>query len=483
MCAVRRFKVRNKKTNMRTPVKATLKYWKKRTLSIFHLSEIYRLRLSRRDKYIKRLETENANLRSIIEPEKVSRHHYPAQMVAMAVFIVVRGGSLRLAAAAAGFYAEMMGWSYNTPSHVTIRNWVLRCGFSVLEAGKDLTGDFTVIFDETVQIGKEKLLLMLGVPNSMHQTQCGELRHEDVHVLGMSVRTSWTGQAVCDFVKERVEDLGINLTKIISDRGTNLLKACKLLKVPHIGDCSHHMMNGVKAIFKDDAELSKLCAEIGKLRTRLCMTDYAYLLPPTLRDKDRFCRMFQLVDWIDRIKLYTKNDEEGVKEYLSFLIGTEQLILRLRQVRSLVEISGEILRRSGLSEAARILWEQRTAEYLKSQTQVTQAAHVFIKHMRLYFELHKPLMETGQRWLCCSEVIESIFGRYKNKGGMKAISADILAIPLYGQKISVAWVKNAMEKTLLNNVENWEAEQVCMNRYGILHQLRNRQKHCTAVDN
>lgn len=152
-------------------------------------------------------------------------------------------------------------------------------------------------------------------------------------------------------------------------------------------------------------------------------------------------------------------------------------------MRSLVEISGEILRRSGLSEAARILWEQRTAEYLKSQTQVTQAAHVFIKHMRLYFELHKPLMETGQRWLCCSEVIESIFGRYKNKGGMKAISADILAIPLYGQKISVAWVKNAMEKTLLNNVENWEAEQVCMNRYGILHQLRNRQKHCTAVDN
>jgi len=45
-------------------------------------------------------------------------------------------------------------------------------------------------------------------------------------------------------------------------------------------------------------------------------------------------------------------------------------------------------------------------------------------------------MANGHQLLCCSEIIESIFGRYKNKGGMKAISADVLSIALYNQTLS-----------------------------------------------
>jgi len=59
-------------------------------------------------------------------------------------------------------------------------------------------------------------------------------------------------------------------------------------------------------------------------------------------------------------------------------------------------------------------------------------------------------------------VIEGTFGRYKNKGGMQVISADILAIPLYGQPISVEWVKNAMQQTSIQMVDDWRMEQVCM---------------------
>lgn len=462
--------------NMQTPIKITLKYWKDKTKAVRGLSEIYRLRLRRRDARIAKLEARIAELESIITPEQVYAHHYPAQMMALAVFTVVAGGSYRLAAKVVWFYAQMMGWSYGLPSQVTIRNWMMKCGLFAMEQSNQMGEQLTVIMDESIQIGKEKLLLLLGFPNTMHQTQCGELCHSDVRVLGMAVRTSWTGNAIAGFLKERMQTWSAQVTKVLSDRGTNLLKACKVLNIDHISDCSHHMMNAVKSIFDQDEALNQLCTQVGKLRQRLCMTDYAYLLPPTLRDKDRFCRMFQLVDWMERVKTYLVQDEQGAQQYLAFLSGTEALQNRLKQVRDLVQIGGQILRRCGLSEVAYQIWKQRATIYLKEQSQLSQAALSFVEHMNTYFEQHKALWQNGQRWLCCSEVIESIFGRYKNKGGMQVISADILAIPLYGQSISVQWVKKAMQETSINRVDEWRMNHVCMNRYGILKQIKKKQK-------
>lgn len=467
---------------MRTLLKSTLDYWKDKTNRWRKLTAIYRSRLSRRDDRIERLEHRIAELEEITTPQQVAGHHYPAQMIVLAVFIVVAGGSLRLAARVIEFYAELMGWSYGKPSHVTVRNWVMRCGLSALQQDFKAGETMTVIIDESIQIGKEKLLLMLGIPNSLHQTQCGELCHSDVKVLGLSVRSSWKGEAIAEFMTERIESLGIEINMVISDCGTNLLKACKLLSLSHIADCSHHLMNGVKAIFKDDTALHQLCSEVGKLRRRLCMTDYAHLIPPTLRDKDRFCRMFQLNDWIKRVKLYEQNGEEGAAKYLTFLAGTQALQLRLQQVEQLVKISGVILRRCGLSQMARQLFEQRTSVYLATQSESSEAARNFIAHMKTYFDRHQKLTDNGARWLCCSEVIESMFGRYKNKGGMKVISSDVLVIPLYGQSLSAMWVKNALENTSLKKLTQWQIEQVCINRYGIFKQLKNKYKSCSAVD-
>ncbi len=78
---------------------------------------------------VARLEAENARLRAIVSPQPIAHHLYPAQMIAMAVFIVVHAGaSLRCAAKNIAFFSEMMGWKYDQPSQVTLRNWVLRCG-------------------------------------------------------------------------------------------------------------------------------------------------------------------------------------------------------------------------------------------------------------------------------------------------------------------------------------------------------------------
>ncbi len=105
-----------------------------------------------------------AHLKSISQPERVFACHYPAQMMVLAVFIVLHGGSLRCAAATIGFYSsELMGWKYKAPAWKTISNWVERCGLHALQLTQDLNGQYVGLSDLTIQVGKEQLCLLLGV--------------------------------------------------------------------------------------------------------------------------------------------------------------------------------------------------------------------------------------------------------------------------------------------------------------------------------
>ena len=71
---------------------------------------------------------------------------------------------------------------------------------------------------------------------------------------------------------------------------------------------------------------------------------------------------------------------------------------------------------------------------------IGKMAEKLIETVNEYFEHHLNLVKKYGRLICCSDIIESTFGRYKNKGGMKVISADVLAIPLYALKMDVEFV-------------------------------------------
>lgn len=420
-----------------------------------------------RDAKVARLEKENAELRLITTSQPVFNCHYPAQMMALAIFIVLHGGSLRCAAATAGFYAELMGWKYSAPTFKTVSNWVERCGLHALGLTKSLTGEYVAIIDASIQIGKEQLLLLLGVKAEMAARLDRPLTMADVVVLNMEVQSSWLGSEVKDFVDRCLAARpGLKLSYAVCDQGTNLRAALRDLALPNVNDCSHVMMNLVKKIFKDDVELSTLCASVGQLRRRLTLTEYAFALPATLRDKDRFSRIFTLVDWMDRIDSYRNRLpadlvlllDEGRKRWLD---------LRLRQVHQLLVLTSKILKYDGLSQAAYDQWIMQIIDYLGSQSKVTLQAKTFITGMNNYFLSHSSFYASDQKVICCSDIIESIFGRYKNKGGMKAISADVLSIALYNQPLSTTFIQVAMRNVSGPQLDEWRCQNVCHNRYGI----------------
>lgn len=461
-------------------LKATKNSWHQRALE--RTSRICRLRqeLSRERAKNTALTEQLIELRTITQAVKVFNCHYPAQMMALAIFIVLHGGSLRCAAATVGFYSELMGWKYKAPAWRTIPNWVERCGLHCLQNSKKLTGDFRLIVDGSIQMGKEQIMLLLGIPTHSDANSCrnAPLSMNDMVVLGLEVQSSWTGADVATFIKKSLAaHPGINILHFVNDQGTNLLAALRQLKKPWVSDITHVMMNLVRDIFTNDEELTSFCRNIGTLRQQLNLTDWAGLLPPTLRDKDRFLRIFTIVAWAARMDEYYLQLPAEIRDKIAFYRRKRWLLLRLRQVHRLVCLTGQLLRRAGLSDHSYNCWTKQVAAYLATQPQVTKQARAFIAGIEKYFADHRiQYMGSVNGMLCTSEIIESTFGKYKNKGGMRAISSDVLAIPIYNQSITVDYVRQAMQSVSGHDLDQWRIQNVCHNKYGLRKQLNQRLK-------
>ena len=405
---------------MRTRLKVKVQRWKNNALCANKSRRLLQAKLKRSQNRVAKLEGELQQIKATTAPLRVPGHTYPAQLIALAVLIVVQAnGSLRCAAKTVGFVAELLGWSYAVPSHTSVRRWVVRCGLYQLEYATQKAGKYVAILDESSQIGREKLLLMLGVKMEDDKSRCAPLAGVDVEVLGLEVQQSWTGEDIADFISRNLARLPkINIAYFITDGGTNLAKALKILGFDAVGDCTHVMMNAVKKLLKDDAVLSRLSAEIGQLRRKLLLTAEGYLLPPSLRDKDRFLRIFSIVHWVERIDAMWQKLPQSSRDKLHFIQPARPRVQCMGQLKLLVEITASTLKGAGLSTLSLARWEQHIRDYT-AKNELTDEAQAFIQTMRDYLASHADLIKKHKRLLCCSDIIQKMINSRIFRGEVK----------------------------------------------------------------
>ena len=396
-------------------------------------------------------------------------------MIALAVFIRVHAnGSLRCAAKTVGFLAQLMGWSYTAPVHATVDNWVRRLGLFELRGGTAKQGEYVTIIDESIQIGCEKALLMLGVKLHPDRCHCAPLRFEDVEVLGIRVAESWTAEEVEDFViQASTHHDEVELAYAVCDGGTNLNKALHAQGITVVADCSHKLMNALKKLLTDCDALSRLTKFMGKYRRKYILSQSSHLCPPTLRNKDRFLRLFTVVDWVDRLESCWFTLTTDQRKGLQYVRGpnVKDLLRELRQLRSLVATVSKIVKAIGISSHSYRRWLQALAEY-EQGAYLTPKSKQLIAAIAQYFTDHLPLVGQRDYLLACSDIIESKFGHYKNKGGMKVISSDILYLPLLAKQISLDYVARGLSRTSQRAVDEWHNHNTCPTRYSRLRALK-----------
>ncbi len=332
----------------------------------------------------------------------------------------------------------LKGTTQKAPHHTTIRNWIWRNGYAILNSPKETADDWIAIGDLTVSLGKMKLLAIIGVRAAAIKNKPDlTLSHKDVQVLELAPCERSNGEFVNKTFSDAMKRIDNPFRAIIIDRGTDIKKGATLFQESHpetkiIHDISHKLSNVLEKILKDDPTWIAYNKELTLTRHRVQQSEFAALMPPVQRRDARFMDISDIVFWPDRILKAKDNGNlkdisaNRFEEYLGWMRKYKESLIEWETIVQAGEMIKEITRECWLSK--------EIYAYIKTAFEEFQIKGSKIK---LFIDDSlKAVLEEVEKlgddeiMLCSTEVLESIFGKYKaiNAGSEQGISGNVLAI-------------------------------------------------------
>lgn len=463
-------------------------------------------------------------------------HVYPLYVVQLAVQLMVEAmGSLR--GSAHTFVLFKQFFKVPTPSYGTVRQWLLRVGLHALRRPVANLSGWTLLLDLTVQLGRAKALVIVGVgPQRLRRAAEAEeevdyaLRHRDLRVLALEVLEQSSGEVIADHLERLGKQSGVP-AQVITDGGSDVKKAVALYRQNHpqvidTDDVTHCLARLLKQELQADARFESWSRRCAEVRRELQQTELSFLLPPGQRSQARFLNVHRLVDWARRLLGWQARgdfspidtahamdaqtyhavfraltepqtrrlvfevpwrefaDARAFGEALGVALGAEVFARHrepmleaadlgrrryedklgwLEAYREEIEIYAELVRiihavekqlkTKGLHAGSREVFERLTEAW-----SLSPRAERFRQRVLEYLMREGVKIPPGQTLLATTDGLESLFGMYKffaNKSPLKELGKMLLMIPLRTVKLSVDFVKEALEQVRAADVEKW----------------------------
>ncbi len=123
------------------------------------------------------------------------------------------------------------------------------------------------------------------------------------------------------------------------------------------------------------------------------------------------------------------------------------------QMLALVRTLQQQLKQQGLTDRSKTDFIEQM-----SALQLSPRLSAFKAKLLDYLERETAALPSDKPWLGSSDMIESLFGKYKlfsAKSPLKHMDHLILTLPLLTTKLTAQLIKTAMETVSFNAVENW----------------------------
>ena len=464
--------------------------------------------------------------------QRVKRHHYSLKTIQLSIQQrIISGISLR------GIEKNWkIGGDQENPSYSSIRKWLGRVALYELTREKEFREDWLLITDLTMELGKEKCLVILGVSQKYYQQEVVKnqrgLKQEEVEVLGIEIMASTRGELIAEKLTKVTEKVG-KPKQIVSDHGSDLYKGIKLYQqknpeVIHTYDVTHQMALLLKKALEKDENYQEFTKLVAKCRPEIQQTELSYLRPPSQRKKSRDFNLDKLIDWGENVILYEEKQDFSLVDR-SYLIDEKtlqelSLTLKSEEVANLRELLGQKYRdeeeiqldllknlspmsdaesremiikiaskgrrrfleklgwlkeyKQSLSKWSQMLKMTRTVEtQLKqfglNQESISNFEQVFPvnsispelvdlhQKIKSYLTQETALINDDGSFLATSDIIESIFGKYKffsSKSPLMELGQMILTIPLVTINFTVDFLQKALETISFLELNTWQEE-------------------------
>lgn len=360
--------------------------------------------------------------------------------------------------------------------------WLLRIGLYELQRPKPPADDWVWIVDHTMQTGQGKLLIVVGMRLSAWNARRREalrrnpraafaLQQRDLSMFLIEHVESSSGEVVTRQLNDLSRRTGITPCCVLSDQGADVQKGaqqfCQGRKTVVVHDIAHAVANAVKRQLVKDPKWQQFLTDANRSKTLLRQTNYAFLLPPELKNKARWLNLEPLLKWSQRVLKFLKDPRLGLAraQRPQDLETLEQKIGWLRQ-------HGPSLRRW----SRMLLASARALKYIRNEGY----------HRRAYRELRRRLEEfrvgparavadevlsfvraqskraKDRRVLGSSEVLESLIGHGKQMigGTHRGYTKGILGLAAAVVDLSCTTVATAFAMVKVRDVVAWIGSQL-----------------------
>ena len=348
------------------------------------------------------------------------------------------------------------------PSHTTILCWVKKIGIYQLKKEKEKSDDWVLIVDESIQIGQEKLLVILGIRlGQIDFTR--PLKHGDLTPLCSRAASKWSADDISSIINGLKPEIG-EVLYILSDCNSNLKKTAEVLEVGHIPDISHWFASVLRQIYQGEEEFKDMLQRMSQMRFRLCCSKAAHIIPPKQRTDSRFMNIKILTDWAAKaIRAYDRLDgdlsaeNKIAKDELAWLAEKREFIAEISRIADTANRIMKILKHNGLSYSTIKECRAELAAFTDGRYAL------FAQKAQGYFDTVFERVKK-QSLLITSDIIESAFGKYKNYlscNKMAGITDLALCIPAFTFDLSQKdEIKKAIETVSVKDINQWGIDNI-----------------------
>jgi hypothetical protein len=409
------------------------------------------------------LNSEHLNL------EGVKGHKFSLKVITFSVMLYVFGGcSFRSVHKVLGCFQSEYGLLLgDLPSKTSVENWVQKLGYSeYTHSGNYLfDGDYGIIIDESMVVGQQRMMIVLGV--DAVKSDENALCFGTVRLLYIAVRASWNWADVVKLLDKVAEKMGKTPLYVISDGGNNLTKGIKAASLKRIPDVGHQIAKYVEHTYANQELFKAFTTAVAGVKFREIMKGTAYLLPPKQRTIARFMNLSGIVDWAANILRVFNKLSLDEQQTFGFLKDFRQLVKELETVFEMTHKMLKIIKNKGISyeniAQCAILSTQYSARIPRKLTDKITA---YLKEMK------DQLPDATTIWHASSDVLESLFGKYKqidSPNKLNGITPFVLSLCVYTNfdahsKELSNQIKFALENVSMSDLKVWKHNNLIDNQ-------------------
>ena len=355
-----------------------------------------------------------------------------------------------------------------TPSHMSIQNWTLKYGVARVTERIEKRNDWVFILDHMVEFGTQKCLLVLGLPLTEFRKQRCRVSHASVRVLGIFVTDKMNAAKVTETLAAICVVAGAPV-QVVTDHGSDIKKGVEdfIVTLPvkpvYTYDITHKAAVILKRLLKDDCGWERFVRQCVETKRLVLQTDIGYLAPPKPSDKARWLNLAAYATWaeavvahIAKVRLDPSRHEEAAKLGKAFgwldSFSTE-LVLWGMVVKVLQAAKAEV-KKNGLDKRSKA----RLIRRLKKLNVPGGTTNEVVAELLLFFDEQTAALPTEGKWLGTSDIIESVFGKYKTfsqRASIKGVGKMVLTIPVFTGQLTSTKVGQAVETVRCADVKLW----------------------------